>query len=285
MPDILQKIIQIITPWLFDHGVKIAAIIIIAYLIRKFVGIFIEKFIRKIVIYDHFLTKDAEKKREDTLIRIFATSLGIIIWILAFMMILQEMGIAIGPFLAVAGIAGLAFGFGGQYLIRDLISGLFIIIENQYRIGDVVCFDETCGLVEDISMRMTTLRDLDGVVHHVPHGEIKKTSNLSKHFARVNLNIGISYSSNLEQVISVVNKVGKDLAEDSGWKEYILKPPQFLRVDDFGDSAIVIKILGETKPLKQWDVAGELRKRLKIAFDREGIEIPFPQRVIHQAKL
>jgi len=285
MPDILQKIIQIITPWLFDHGVKIAAIIIIAYLIRKFVGIFIEKFIRKIVIYDHFLTKDAEKKREDTLIRIFATSLGIIIWILAFMMILQEMGIAIGPFLAAAGIAGLAFGFGGQYLIRDLISGLFIIIENQYRIGDVVCFDETCGLVEDISMRMTTLRDLDGVVHHVPHGEIKKTSNLSKHFARVNLNIGISYSSNLEQVISVVNKVGKDLAEDSGWKEYILKPPQFLRVDDFGDSAIVIKILGETKPLKQWDVAGELRKRLKIAFDREGIEIPFPQRVIHQAKL
>ena len=285
MSDILQKIIQIVTPWFFDHGVKIAAIIIIAYLIRKFAGIFIEKFIRKIVISDHFLTKDAEKKREDTLIRIFATSLGIIIWILAFIMILQETGIAIGPLLAAAGIAGLAFGFGGQYLIRDLISGLFIIIENQYRIGDVVCFDETCGLVEDISMRMTTLRDLDGVVHHVPHGEIKKTSNLSKYFARVNLNIGISYSSNLEQVISVVNKVGKDLAEDSGWKEYILKPPQFLRVDDFGDSAIVIKILGETKPLKQWDVAGELRKRLKIAFDREGIEIPFPQRVIHQAKL
>jgi len=285
MSDILQKIIQIVTPWFFDHGVKIAAIIIIAYLIRKFAGIFIEKFIRKIVISDHFLTKDAEKKREDTLIRIFATSLGIIIWILAFIMILQETGIAIGPLLAAAGIAGLAFGFGGQYLIRDLISGLFIIIENQYRIGDVVCFDETCGLVEDISMRMTTLRDLDGVVHHVPHGEIKKTSNLSKYFARVNLNIGISYSSNLEQVISVVNKVGKDLAEDSGWKEHILKPPQFLRVDDFGDSAIVIKILGETKPLKQWDVAGELRKRLKIAFDREGIEIPFPQRVIHQAKL
>lgn len=284
MLAILSNIIRNITPWFFDHGIKIIAIVIVAYLIRKFVGIFIEKIIRKIIISDHFLTKEAERKREDTLIHIFAVSLGILIWLLALLMILQEVGIAIGPLLAAAGIAGLAFGFGGQYLIRDLISGLFIIMENQYRIGDVVCFDETCGLVEDINMRMTTLRDLDGIVHHVPHGEIKRVSNLSKQFARVNLNIGISYSSNLEQVISVVNKIGKELAEDSQWKEFILKPPQFLRVNDFGDSSIVIKILGETKPLKQWDVAGELRKRLKIAFDREGIEIPFPQRVIHQAK-
>jgi len=107
-------------------------------------------------------------------------------------------------------------------------------------------------------------------------------SNLSKQFARVNLNMGIAYNSNLEQVISVVNKVGHELANDPAWKEFILKPPQFLRINDFGDSAIVIKILGDTKPLKQWDVTGELRKRLKIAFDQEGIEIPFPQRVIYQ---
>ena len=280
-----QKFIQNLTPWLYDHGAKIAAIIIAAYLIRRFAEVFIEKVIRKIIISDHLLTKEAERKREDTLIRIFTVSLGILVWLLALLIILQEAGIAIGPLLAAAGIAGLAFGFGGQYLIRDLISGLFIIMENQYRIGDVVCFDGTCGLVEDISMRMTTLRDLDGIVHHVPHGEIKRVSNLSKQFARVNLNIGISYSANLEQVISVVNKVGKELAEDQAWKEYILKAPQFLRIDDFGDSAIIIKILGDTKPLKQWDVTGELRKRLKIAFDREGIEIPFPQRVVHQAKL
>jgi len=278
----LSNIIRNITPWFFDHSIKIVAIIIIAYLIRKFVGIFIKKIIRKIIVSDHFLTKEAEIKREDTLISIFNVSLGILIWLLAFLMILQEIGIAIGPLLAAAGIAGLAFGFGGQYLIRDLISGLFIIMENQYRIGDVVCFDGTCGLVEDISMRMTTLRDLDGTVHHVPHGEIKKVSNLSKQFARVNLNMGIAYNSNLEQVISVVNKVGHELANDPAWKEFILKPPQFLRINDFGDSAIVIKILGDTKPLKQWDVTGELRKRLKIAFDQEGIEIPFPQRVIYQ---
>lgn len=282
--DYSQIIIQKLSPWLLTHGVKIVAIILITYIIRRSIGIFIEKFIRKIVILDRLSSKEAEKKREDTLIRIFSTSAAILIWILALLMVLQEIGFAIAPLLAAAGIAGLAFGFGGQYLIRDLISGLFITMENQYRIGDVVCFDGTCGLVEDISLRMTTLRDLDGIVHHVPHGEIKKVSNLSKYFARVNLNIGISYSSNLEQVISIVNKVGQELANDPTWKELILKPPQFLRVDDFGDSAIIIKILGETKPLKQWDVTGELRKRIKIAFDKEAIEIPFPQRVIHEAK-
>lgn len=280
----LQIIIQQISPWFFTHGIKIIAVVFIVYLIRRSMDTLIEKSVRKIVISDHFLSKDAEKKREDTLIRIFSTSTSILIWILALLMILQELGVAIGPFLAAAGIVGLAFGFGGQYLIRDLISGLFIIMENQYRIGDVVCFNKTCGLVEDISLRMTTLRDLDGTVHHVPHGEIKAVSNLSKTFARVNLNIGISYNSNLEKVISVINKVGQELAEDAVWKDQIIKSPQFLRVDDFADSAIIIKILGETKPLKQWNVTGELRKRIKIAFDKEGIEIPFPQRVIHQAK-
>lgn len=284
MQIFIQKTITSATTWFWGHGVKILVILIVAWLIRRFGWVFIEKIVRKIVVSDHFLTREAEKKREDTLIRIFTGSLDLIVWVLAGLIILQEAGFAIGPLLAAAGIAGLAFGFGGQYLIRDLISGLFIIMENQYRINDVVCFDGTCGLVEDISLRMTTLRDLDGVVHHVPHGEVKKVSNLTKHFARVNLNIGIAYNSNLEQVISVVNKVGQELAEDSNWREFILKPPQFLRVDDFGDSAIIIKILGETKPLKQWDVTGELRKRLKIAFDKEGIEIPFPQRVIHEAK-
>ncbi len=157
-------------------------------------------------------------------------------------------------------------------------------MENQYRVGDVVCFGDTCGSVEKINLRTTILRDLDGVVHHIPNGEIKIASNLSKHYSRVNIDIGVSYDSNLEKVIKVVNKVGSDLAKDKKWKEKIIKPPQFLRVNDFGDSAIMIKILGETMPIMQWEVAGELKKRLKIAFDKEGIEIPYPQRVIHKAK-
>ncbi|MDD5013161.1 MAG: mechanosensitive ion channel family protein [Candidatus Pacebacteria bacterium] len=279
-----QNIIQNTLPWLLDHGIKIIFIVVISYFIRRSIGVFIKRFIEGIVVSDHFLSKEAEKKREDTLIRIFSTTINILILIIALLMILQEFGLDIGPLIAAAGVIGVAVGFGGQYLIRDLISGLFIIIENQYRIGDIVCFDETCGLVEDITLRMTILRDMDGTVHHVPHGEIKKVSNLSKYFARVNLNIGVSYNSNLEKVIEVVNRVGQELVNDPKWKESIITAPQFLRVDDFADSAVIIKILGETKPLKQWEVAGELRKRLKIAFDKEGIEIPFPQTVIHQAK-
>jgi moderate conductance mechanosensitive channel len=280
----MDRIIEFIIPWLSSHGLKIVLIFLVALVLKRFSSIFIEKGIRAAVVPNHFLTKEAEKKREDTLIKIFVASVNILIWLMASLMILQETGVAIGPLLAAAGIAGLAFGFGGQYLIRDLISGLFIILENQYRVNDVVCFDNTCGLVEDVSLRMTTLRDLDGTVHHVPHGEIKKVSNLSKYFSRVNLDIGIAYESNLERVIEVVDRVGEEMASDPAWKEAITKPPKFLRVDDFADSAIVIKILGETQPIKQWDVAGELRKRLKIAFDKEGIEIPFPQRVIHRVK-
>ena len=279
-----EVINNIIIPWITNHGPKILAIIVFALLLKRFGKVFIEKIIRRVVYSDSITEKESEKKREDTLIRIFSSFLDVLIWILTVSMILQEIGIAVGPLLAAAGIAGIAFGFGGQYLIRDLITGTFIIMENQYRIGDVVCFDGTCGSVEDISMRMTTLRDLDGVVHHVPHGEIKKVSNLSKYFARINLDIGVSYNSNLEKVIKVINKVGEALAKDPEWRDDILKTPQFLRVNDFAESAIIVKIAGETKSLKQWAVTGELRKRLKMAFDKEKIEIPFPQRVVHQVK-
>jgi len=268
--------------WLYSHGIKIVLVVILAGVISYLSTHFIERLIRRVIkVKDIHKDSTAEKKREDTLIKIFVQTTRVVVWIVAGMTILAEFGVEIGPLLAAAGIAGLAFGFGGQYLIRDLISGTFIIIENQYRVGDVVCFDKTCGLVEDISMRMTTLRDLDGTVHHVPHGEIAKVSNLSKGFARVNLNIGVSYSSNLEKVIEVIDRVGRELSEDPEWKDLILKTPKFLRVEDFADSAVIVKILGDTLPLKQWEVSGELRKRIKIAFDKEGISIPFPQRDVY----
>lgn len=270
--------------WLTDHGVRLLLIIVGAICVHLFFAASIERVVRKAIRAGQFSTKEAEKKREDTIIRIASSALGVLLVLLATLMILSELGVAIAPLLAAAGVAGLAFGFGGQYLIRDLISGLFIIIENQYRIGDVVCFDGTCGLVENISMRMTTLRDMDGTVHHVPHGQINKVSNLSKDFSRVNINIGVSYTADLAHVERVVNAVGTDLATDPAWKDSITSAPKFLRVDDFADSAVVIKILGDTKPIQQWAVAGELRKRLKIAFDKEGIDIPFPQRTLHMVE-
>lgn len=281
---ITQKFNESFIPWLLSSGIRIIIIIAVSFLIYRFAAVFIEKAVRKTVKSDHFLSKEAEEKRENTLVRVFNATVRILIVIVTLMMVLSEVGINVGPLLAAAGVAGLAFGFGGQYLIRDVISGLFIILENQYRVGDVVCLGEKCGAVENINLRLTTLRDLDGTVHHIPNGEIKDASNLSKDFARVNLDIGISYNTELEKAINVVNQVGDEMANDPEWKDLIIKPPQFLRVDDFADSAVVIKILGETKPLKQWDVTGELRKRIKIAFDKEKIEIPFPQRVVRQVK-
>ena len=266
--------------WVAAHLIRIVAIVFGAVFVQFISRRLIERMVRRLIRQGRS-TRLAEEKRENTLIQVASGTSSVLVWLVAGMMLLSEFGIAIGPVLAAAGVAGLAIGFGGQYLIRDLISGAFIILENQYRAGDVVCFGQTCGLVEAITLRMTTLRDLDGTVHHVPHGEIKTVSNLSKGFSRVNLNIGVAYSSDLEHVIKVVNRVGKELAEDPAWKEQIMTPPAFLRVDEFADSAIIIKILGDTVPIKQWDVAGELRKRLKIAFDKEKIEIPFPQHVVH----
>jgi small conductance mechanosensitive channel len=280
-----QSAWPVVQDWLVAHGIKIAFILIAAYIVQRVSGAFITRLIRRLVPAEGTtMDAEAEVKREDTLIQVFSGAAYVLLWLVALLMVLSEVGVAIGPLIAAAGIAGVAIGFGGQYLIRDIITGLFILIENQYRVGDVACFDSTCGLVEGITLRMTTLRDLDGTVHHVPHGEIKRASNLSKGYARVNLNVGVAYDSDIEHVIKVVNRVGEDLAKDSEWKNLILKAPQFLRIDNFGDSSIDIKILGDTRPIKQWEVTGELRKRLKIAFDKEGIEIPFPQRVIHTAK-
>lgn len=283
MNQYLSEWLNLFWPWILTHGIRIFLVFIFAWILYRYINIVIRKIVLMSMVSDADKNSEAERKRKDTLTRIFSWVTRILILTMAILIILQEVGVPIGPILAGAGILGLALGFGGQYLIRDLISGFFIILENQYRIGDVVNLDGTSGLVEDISLRLTTLRDLDGNVHHVPHGEIKRVSNLSKYFSRVNLNIGIAYHSKLDHVIEVVNKIGNEMAEDPIWKEHILKAPQFLRIDNFADSAIEIKIIGETPAHKKWDVTGELRKRIKLAFDQEGIEIPFPQRVIHQA--
>jgi small conductance mechanosensitive channel len=196
-------------------------------------------------------------------------------------MLLLELQINIAPILAGFGVAGIAIGFGAQSLVKDLVAGVFVIMENQYRVGDVVRIADVAGLVEDINLRRTVLRDLDGIVHTVPNGEIRVASNFTKEWSRVNLNVSVAYGEDLDRVISVINRVGKELSEDPEWAPSILTPPKALRVDSLGDSGIEIKILGETKPMRQWDVMGQLRLRLKKAFDKEGIEIPWPHTKVY----
>ena len=226
-------------------------------------------------------TEEAIQKRKDTLRPIFLGAASIIIIIIVLFMILAELDISIAPVLAGFGIAGIAVGFGAQYLIRDLIAGFFILLENQYRVGDVARVADIAGLVEEIHLRKTVLRDLDGIVHHVPNGEIRVASNFTRKFSRVNLNISVAYGEDLDHAIQVINRVGREMAAEEYWGEAVLKPPEVLRVDNLGDSGIDIKILGDTKPIRQWEVMGELRKRIKKAFDEEGIEIPWPHTKVY----
>lgn len=261
-------------PWLFTHGVRIILILIGTFILNAILQKLITKVVEVTVTADRHQSEAAEKMRERTLIRIFSWTIQVILVIIVIMFVLHEFGLPIAPMLAGAGILGIAVGFGGQYLIRDFFTGFFMILENQYRIGDAVSLDQTSGMVENISLRMTTLRDLDGTLHHVPHGDIKRVANMSMDFSRININIRVSYETPLEKAIEVINKTGNELASDPAFKEFIIKAPQFLRVDDFIETGMVLKVLGETVPLAQWNISGELRKRLKIAFDHEGIQIP-----------
>lgn len=282
--EIIANWAEALIPWLLKHGISMVFIALGAFLLNRLLRRIAIRTIRVAVVGDGTQLDEAEKKREETLIYIAVRAIKISILVIASMMILQEAGLKIGAVLASAGILGLAVGFGAQYLIRDIITGMFIILENQYRIGDVIKLESAEGTVEKITMRLTTLRDMNGTVHHVPHGEIKRVSNLSKTFARINLDIRVPYNTNLEKVIDLINKKGSELAADPMYREAIIKPPQFLRINEFAESAMVLKVLGETKPLRQWEITGELRKRLKNAFDEEGIKIAIPQLVIHQSK-
>ncbi len=291
MPDVLRDLSDLaagiwnaIASWFLDHRDEVAIVVAAAFAISWLSKRFIERLIRRFIRHRTFASEDAERKREDTLIRIFHGTAAAVIWLTALITLLGSFGVEIGALLAAAGVIGVAIGFGAQYVVRDILSGFFILLENQFGVGDIICVDGKCGLVENISLRLTTIRDLDGTTHFIPNGEIKIASSLSKDFSRVDLNVSVAYDSDLDHVIAVINRVGKRLSAATEWKQDILKPPQFLRVDSFGESAIIMKVLGETKAARQWDVTGELRKRLKIEFDKEGIEIPFPQRTLHEAK-
>lgn len=271
---------RIITEWLYTVGPRIVLIIVLAWVLQRFGMMIMERFIRQAIKPDQFALPSDEKQREDTLIAILRTVLNVLWVVIAIMLILDEIGLSIGPLLASAGIVGVALGFGGQWLIRDLISGLFIVIENQFRVGDIVTLhigasgmQEISGRVEDMSPRLTVLRDLDGKVHHVPNGSITVATNVSMEFAGINLDIGIDQKVKLESAIKIINDIGQSLSEDKEWQDKILEAPQFLRVDDFSDKSVIIKITGKTLPMEQWAVSGELRKRLKLSFDKAGISL------------
>ncbi|MBI4301296.1 MAG: mechanosensitive ion channel family protein [Chloroflexi bacterium] len=279
----VTPILAISFPWdrVVSQGLRIALIIGLAFISYLIIHRAVPKLIRTALFRGQGERLEEEvAKRADTLSHVLVRTGAVAIIIMIVFMVLAELGINITPILAGAGIAGIALGLGAQSLVKDIITGFFIIIENQYGKGDVVRVAGIAGLVEDINLRRTVLRDLDGIVHSIPNGEITTSSNFTRDWSRVNLNIPIAYKEDIDHVIQVLNRVGEELAKDEVFGLLITEPPQVLRVDNFAESSIEIKMLGTTKPIRQWDVMGELRKRIKKAFDEEGIEIPYPHRVV-----
>ena len=219
--------------------------------------------------------------RFKTIVRLFhwAGSIAIICTILY--MILEDFGVNVAPLLAGAGIVGLAFGFGGQYLIRDIINGIFILLEGQYGVNDVVKIGEYAGVVEIINLRITVLRDGEGRVIIIPNGEIKTVVNLSKDYSRAVLTIGVAYKENVDRVMDLIIRIGKEIRGDSYFGKLILEDLEMQGIDDLADSQVSIRFRVKTLPSKQFEVARELRRRIKNRFDDLGIEIPFPHRTIY----
>ncbi len=224
---------------------------------------------------------DAATLRMRTFIKLFSWLGNILVIIVVFYLMLESVGFSVAPLIAGAGIIGLAFGFGGQYLIRDLINGLFILLEGQYSIDDVVKIGDQGGLVENINLRITTLRDLEGRVIVIPNGEVKTVINYTKDFAYALLDIGVAYKENVDTVIDVIKATGADMRNDAYFSKLILEGLEMLGVDDLGDSQVTIRFRIKTFPIKQWEVAREFRRRIKNRFDELGIEIPFPHRTVY----
>jgi small conductance mechanosensitive channel len=204
-----------------------------------------------------------------------------VIVVLAIPAVLSIWGVSLGPLVAVGGAVGVAVGFGAQNFIRDVVSGFLILAENQYRIGDVIDIAGVRGTVEDIQVRLTVLRDLDGNVHYVPNGLIQVTSNLTQQYARAVIDLGVAYGEDIDRVLAVVEDELRLFAEDPEWADVILEEPKVMGVDQLGDSSVVIRCLVKVNAEKRHPVRRELLRRFKNRFDHEGIEIPFPTQTVH----
>ncbi|NQT30923.1 MAG: mechanosensitive ion channel family protein [Deltaproteobacteria bacterium] len=271
--------LDMVGDWLLEHGVPIFAIILVSWFIYKILGVIMPILVRR------YVTTKGKKRRTQAYItqrsqslgKVVTQALGIFLVIIAFFMILSELGLDITPLLASAGVAGIAIGFAAQNSIRDLIGGFMIMLEDHYNVGDVVKVADITGEVTELGLRRTVLRDLKGILHVIPNGEIRVASNYTRSISRVFFEVGVAYKEDLDRVMDVIRRVWEEMAEHPDWgPQFISKTPWLLRVEEFGDSGIVIRAVGDTKPMAQWSIMGELRRRVKRAFDEENIEIPWP---------
>lgn len=286
MPDLDAPPWSTLIHGLGDHAVPILLVVAIALVLVRVSRIFIRGVVKALM--DREATEGTAQelsaveltKRMDTLDDLAGNVIRFVIVVIAGLMILRSFDLDIGPAIAGLGIVGVAVGFGAQHLVRDYLNGALVLIENQFSKGDVIRIAGVSGTVEDFSLRRTTLRDLDGVVHTVPNGEILVASNLTRTWARINQDVVVAYGTDIDTATKVVDEVGKAMADDPDWKRRVLEAPRVDRVAALGEYGVTLKILGTVRAPDQWAAAGELRKRLLAAFKEHGIEIPRPQRVV-----
>jgi small conductance mechanosensitive channel len=267
--------------WVLSNGLGIAIIVAMSFVALKVANLVAAKL-------GTFLSReklDAEsQKRADTLSSVIRWVLRTGIMLLAAVMLLGQFGVQIGPIIAAAGVVGLAVGFGAQNLVQDVISGFFLLLEDQVRVGDIIQLNDKGGLVEKITLRMIILRDFEGNVHYVRNGRIDVVTNKTKEYSYSVMDVGVAYREDADEVGRVIEAVGKDLQGDAAFKDDILAPVEVVGLDQFADSAVVIKARLKTKPAKQWRVRREFNRRLKLKFDELGIEIPFPHITLYPGK-
>jgi small conductance mechanosensitive channel len=286
MPDLTKAPWVTLVPVLEGRVLPILLILVVAVVLARASQLFIRGIVKALMNREategtaQELSAVELQKRVDTIDNLGANVLRFFIIVIAGLMILRTFDLDIGPAVAGLGIVGVAVGFGAQSLVKDYLTGALILIENQFSKGDVVRIAGVAGTVEDFSLRRTTLRDLDGVVHTVPNGEISVSSNLTRIWSRIHVDVTVAYGTDIDRAIEVVDAVGRDLSSDKAWKRRILEAPSVDRVAALAELGVTLKILGTVRAPDQWAAAGELRKRLLAAFTEHGIEIPHPQRVV-----
>lgn len=273
-----EPILRRALEWAMTRGIKLVFTIVIAVVALKASGIVTA---RMLSLLQRDKVDTESRKRAETLSSVVRWILQTSILIVATMMVLGAIGVEIGPVIAAAGILGLAIGFGAQNLVQDVISGFFILLEDQMRVGDVVQLNDKGGLVERITLRTTILRDLAGNVHYVRNGKIDVVTNMTKDYSRYVFDVGVAYRENVDEVIGVLMQVDAELRADPEFKDDILQPLEVMGLDKFADSALVIKARTTTRPIQQWRVGREFNRRLKMKFDELGIEIPFPHLTLY----
>jgi small conductance mechanosensitive channel len=267
-----------IVSWLVERGVRIVLLVVAAYLAVKVAHLLLSKVGLLIQPYDETAAAEMERqKRAQTISSVLQKFATTVIVVVTLLMLLSEINVNTTPILTSLGVVGVALGFGAQQLVGDLIAGFFNIFENQIRVGDVAVINGTAGLVQEIRLRTTVLRAFDGAVHVFRNGSITTLSNMTKGYSYYTVDLGVAYKEDIDRVCQVVREVGSEMQADPKHAPLILEPVEILGVDNFADSAVVIKFRIKTLPSKQWDVGREFRRRLKYRLDQEGIGFPSPQ--------